>query len=788
MILPQSTGSKFSFGLLAVFLICGFPLNVFAEKVATDEWQISADKITRYENPQSIIAEGNIVLVKREKLPPITAKKSANVTDWSVLLEEKPQSTQITPKDLEKNKKPRYETKVTIKADWMAYDVTLGTIKARGHVDIVSGDDRLYAEQGVVNLTRDTGTFTNATITREKNALHLEGKTIEKTGFNTYRIIDGWAITCKVKDGETPPWSFSSSDTKLTQGGYALMKNAKFNIKGVPVFYSPYMVVPVKNTRETGFLFPEISSSSNNGFGINLPFFYNISDSSDLTFYSEYYAKRGFMPGLEFRYVLEPDDKGTFAASFLKDDLSNPSETQYYQDTGFTHTNDERYWIRGKIDKTFGDGWITRVDLDVVSDRDYLTEFYSSTYTGFSRSNQQFLEAFGRGFQDKTADQRQNSISVLKSWQGMSLVTDLLAINDVRAVKSSPTPLWQLPQVDFTGATPIKDSNFTFNWDANYVDYWRKDGVGAHRIDLAPKISSPIPLGPYLESRAEVGLRETAYDVQTYGDGTWDQGNTPTRTLYNIHTELGTTLARDFDIGMQGYKGINHKVRPYVQYDYLPDVNQNDLPSFDSIDRINPANTVTYGVDNFFTLFKNAKNLDEGSKDYSYLKIKQSYYLADIRKKISTDSNGNPLPTDETDDPLSPINFKVGWKPLQDVDIAYKTDLDIYGHGFIRHGVESSYQNSRGDLFDVDYQYDNLLNIEQINLHAKTWLWSNFRGEVLLSQSLSSSTTNEQDVSLIYQALCWSVEMRSTYTPTDSALYLIFNLANISTPLGMSVY
>lgn len=788
MNLPQSTGLKYSFGLLAVFLICGFPLNVFAEKVATEEWQISADKITRYENPQSIIAEGNIVLVKREKLPPQTVKKETNVTDWSTLLEEKTQPTQITPKDLEINKKPRYATKVTIKADWMAYDVTLGTIKARGHVDVISGDDRLYAEQGVVNLTRETGTFTNATITREKNSLHLEGKTIEKTGLNTYRVIDGWAITCKVKDGETPPWSFSSSDTKLTQGGYALMKNAKFNVKGVPVFYSPYMVVPVKNTRETGFLFPEISSSSNNGFGINLPFFYNISDSADMTFYSEYYAKRGFMPGLEFRYVLEPDDKGTFAASFLKDDLSNPSETQYYQDTGFTHTNDERYWLRGKLDKTFGDGWTTRVDLDVVSDRDYLTEFYSSTYTGFARSNQQFLEAFGRGFQDKTADQRQNSISVLKSWQGMSLVTDLLAINDVRADKSSPTPLWKLPEMDFTGATPLYDSNFTFNWDANYVDYWRKDGVGAQRIDLAPKISSPIPLGPYLESRAELGLRETVYDVQTYGDGTWDQGSNPTRTLYNIHTEIGTTLARDFDIGLQGYKGINHKVRPFVKYDYLPDVNQDDLPSFDGIDRINPANTVTYGVDNFFTLFKNAKNLDDGSKDYGYLKIKQSYYLGNVREKIYYDTNSNLLPTDETNDPLSPINFKFGWKPLQDIDIAYKTDLDVYGHGFIRHGVESSYQNSRGDLFDVDYQYSKLLNIEQINLHAKAWLWSNFRGEVLLSQSLSSSTTNEQDVSLIYQALCWSVEMRSTYTPSDSALYLIFNLANISTPLGMSLY
>jgi LPS-assembly protein len=787
MILPQSTGLKYSLAFIASLLLFGFPLHAFADKVVTEEWQISADKITRYDNPQSIIAEGNIVLVKREKLPPKPVKKDLNVTDWSVLLEEKPQVEQITPKDLETKTKARYVTKVTIKADWMAYDVTLGTIKARGHVDILSGDERLFAEQGVVNLTRDTGTFTNATIIRKKNELHLEGKTIEKTGVHTYRILDGWAITCKVDKGETSPWSFSSKDTKITQGGYAVMKNAKFNIKGVPVFYTPFMVIPIKNTRETGFLFPEISTSSNNGYGFNLPFFYNISDSADMTFYSEYYSKRGFMPGAEFRYVLEPDDKGTFAASYLKDQLSDPSETQYYRDTGFTHTNDQRYWVRGKIDKTFGDGWITRVDLDIVSDRDYLTEFNSSNYTGFRQSNQQFLDAFGRGFQDKTADQRQNAVSVLKSWKGMSLVTDLLAINDVRTNKTSPTPLWKLPEIDFTGATPINNSNFTFNWDANYVDYWRKDGVGANRIDLSPKISSPIPLGPYLESRAEVGLRETVYQVQAYGDGSWDQGNNPTRTLYNIHTELGTTLARNFDIGLDNFKGINHKVRPFVQYDYIPDVNQNDLPSFDGIDRINPANTITYGVDNFFTLFKDAKNLDaDSTKDYSYLKIKQSYYLDDVRKKISYDSNSNLLPSDETDKVLSPINMKFGWKPFENLDIIYKTDLDVYGHGFIRHSAEGAFQNSRGDIFDLDYQYSKLLNIEQINLHAKTWLWTSIRGEILLSQSLSESTTNEQDISIAYQAPCWSVEIRSTYTPTDSGVYLIFNLANISTPLGMS--
>lgn len=55
---------------LALFALCAVPAVHSAETVATEEWNITADKITRYEDPQSVVAEGNIILQKREKLPP----------------------------------------------------------------------------------------------------------------------------------------------------------------------------------------------------------------------------------------------------------------------------------------------------------------------------------------------------------------------------------------------------------------------------------------------------------------------------------------------------------------------------------------------------------------------------------------------------------------------------------------------------------------------------------------------------------------------------------------------
>jgi LPS-assembly protein len=121
------------------------------------------------------------------------------------------------------------------------------------------------------------------------------------------------------------------------------------------------------------------------------------------------------------------------------------------------------------------------------------------------------------------------------------------------------------------------------------------------------------------------------------------------------------------------------------------------------------------------------------------------------------------------------------------VNIVYKTDYDVYGLGFIRHSIEGSYINSRNDLYDIDYEYDKLSNIKQINLHAKTWLWTNVTGEVLLVRSISTSKNNEEDISITYLSPCWSVELRMAKTPTDKAVYLIFNLANISSHLGVSL-
>ena len=744
--------------LLAVLPL--LPTDSLAEVAKAQQWNITADKMTRYENPPSIIAEGNVVLEKTEES---VKEQSTDEGQWGSLLEEPAKKTDEGGKPVTEIK-----TLTTIKADWMVYDVNQGSIKARGNLLIDVGADTLTAETGEVDLNRETGTFTDASIIRQYKDMHFEGKVIKKTGEVTYRVEDGWIITCKLKEGQTPPWSFAAKEADITDGGYAVLKHASFRIKDVPVMYLPWMVLPVKRSRQTGFLFPTFSSSERDGFGINMPFYLSLSPSSDLTVYPEYLDNRGLMTGLEFRYVRDLNSKGAFIGNYLDDALSDPSEVDYYKEGFYTHDNSDRYWLRGKIDHDFA-GWITRLDVDLVSDRDYLTEF-TSGLTGFNSSNDRFLEVFGRGFQNKTEDERPNTLRVLKSWQDMSLEGELLAVRDLRLFQFDPTPLWKLPAFNYTGLLPVGDTRLNFDWDANYVNYWRENGPGANRVDLFPRVSMPVPLSKYLESNASVGLRDTMYFIQEYGDSDWRGDDTENRFLLDLETEVGTTLARNFNFAMGDVHSWNHTFRPSLNYRYIPDVSQTGLPQFDSVDNISDMNLVGYSLDNFFG-FAGSMGGSDFDRNFGYIKVRQGY---DLR-------------SEQSDEPWTPFNVKVGYLPLQQVRLLYKTDVDAYGDGFLSHSVEGGYLSSRGDLLAADYRYNAPENIDSISVNTRVSLFYNLLAAYSIERSISGDETVEENIALVYQPSCWSVELSSNYTPGDQKFMLTFRLANIGNPLGFDI-
>jgi LPS-assembly protein len=89
-------------------------------------------------------------------------------------------------------------------------------------------------------------------------------------------------------------------------------------------------------------------------------------------------------------------------------------------------------------------------------------------------------------------------------------------------------------------------------------------------------------------------------------------------------------------------------------------------------------------------------------------------------------------------------------------------------------------------LFNLEYfftDYPGSSRTEQINATLEASLLASLKAKLRVEHSLSNDETNEADISLLYQALCWSVELGSQYTPEETSFMLIFSLANLGSPM-----
>jgi adenine phosphoribosyltransferase len=88
------------------------------------------------------------------------------------------------------------------------------------------------------------------------------------------------------------------------KSGKASAKHAWLEFKGVPFLYTPYISFPLDNRRLSGFLPPTWGSTGRSGFGIHIPYYWNIAPNHDALFWGRYLSKRGFVFGSVIAYEL----------------------------------------------------------------------------------------------------------------------------------------------------------------------------------------------------------------------------------------------------------------------------------------------------------------------------------------------------------------------------------------------------------------------------------------------------------------------------------------------------
>jgi LPS-assembly protein len=279
-----------------------------------------------------------------------------------------------------------------LSADRVHFQQKTMEVFADGHVMLISGKDILTGERMEMDLNKEIGVVFDGTIFIEQNHFYIKGNRLEKTGQDTYRAERASLTSC---DGEKPAWKINARDVKVTVEGYGSAKHASLWARDIPVFYSPYLFFPVKLNRQTGFLTPQLGYSDRKGAEYVQPFFWAIDKSSDATFYEHFMGLRGNKIGAEYRYMMSTETKGAVMADVLNDrkvddGIGNNSNDWGYTDDQFLRPNEDRYWFRMKHDQELPAGFSGRLDLDIVSDQDYLNEFKKG-YSGFDETERYFL-------------------------------------------------------------------------------------------------------------------------------------------------------------------------------------------------------------------------------------------------------------------------------------------------------------------------------------------------------------------------------------------------------------
>jgi LPS-assembly protein len=657
-----------------------------------------------------------------------------------------------------------------IQADQARFTEENRTVEIQGSVIFTSSEFKIESEKLFLNLDTKNGKIISGTIFFYSKNYYVSGEEIEKTGPETFTLRKGHITTC---DGESPAWSLTARNIKVRREGYATATHATITVRNLPIFYSPYIIVPIKTTRQSGFLAPTVKASDRDGFSMTLPYFWAVSDIMDMTLSPTYMAERGINLGFEFRHGYW-GGKGTYKLDILRD--NRPPEFPFSgEGSGSTMS---RYWLRAKADYTSAGGTIFRFDLDKVSDPRLLAEFELTAF-GFNGTNEQFFTEFNRGLAEARDPRRKSTLEASKFVNPFYLGLAFEATDDLDS-PDNRTTLQRLPHLIMNiPRTPFGETPLYFKLDASYTHFTRESGNWGHRVDLHPRMHLPFNLFGRLDLDPSFGFRETIY-YPSGPDTEPRAAGGKTREVYDLEFEVSTRFSRIFNVGIGGIEKIRHRMKPRLTYNYVSEAPQDRLPIFDFNDRIEHIEVIEYGLDNYFVskYGQGAKNQESGQNGYDYksyrellrFSLSRTFNLLEARREL----------IDPTDRPLvhGPWKVDYSFKYSPYFSIAGKSEFDTYTDNFSTHSLTFSTRDRRGDSLFVGYDFKRD-TYEEIRFHLSLALNKKATLEFGNRYSVKEDLYLESMVAFDYKAQCWAIRLEYIDRPQERAIVLGITLTGL---------
>lgn len=488
------------------------------------------------------------------------------------------------------------------------------TVDALGNVHYDDNQVILKGPKGWANLnTKDTNVWEG-----DYQMVGRQGRgkadLMKQRSENRYTILDNGSFTSCLPGSDT--WSVVGSEIiHDREEQVAEIWNARFKVGPVPIFYSPYLQLPVGDKRRSGFLIPNAKYTTTNYFEFYLPYYWNIAPNMDATITPHYMHRRGnIMWENEFRYLSQAG-AGLMELDYLPSD-------KVYEDE---HPNDDssRRWLfywnhSGVMDQV----WRFNVDYTKVSDPSYFNDFdnkYGSSTDGYA--TQKFSVGYAVQNFDATLSHKQ--FQVFDDTSGNSYAAE--------------------PQLDVNYYhNDLGPFDTRFYGQAVHFVNTNSNMPEATRVHLEPTINLPLS-NTWSSINTEAKLMATHYQ-QTNLD--WYNSNpqnnkladSVNRVMPQFKVDGKMVFERDMEMLAPGY---TQTLEPRAQYLYVPYRDQSDIYNYDSsllqsdysglfrdrtyggLDRIASANQVTTGI--------TTRVYDDAAVERFNISVGQIYYFTESR-------------------------------------------------------------------------------------------------------------------------------------------------------------
>ena len=532
------------------------------------------------------------------------------------------------------------------------------------------------------------------------------------------RVTSAEFTTCP---GDDPAWELSASRIKLDQEkGVGVARNAVLRFQNVPIFYTPYISFPLDDRRKSGFLYPSLSTTSDNGFGISIPYYWNIQPNMDATITPRLLSDRGAALGLEYRYLTRRS-AGTLDADYLPDDDKR--------------NNSDRYRLRARASYRLASRWNARMDLRHISDDDY------------------FLD-FGGNINETTIPFLRSSLIVAGSGQFWNLRLTADAFNSLDSNRNPASePFDRLPRVELDARWPLlRDVDVTL--DAEAVYFSRGIGPTGARLDILPALEWRFEQpGWYVAPK--LAYRLTSYVLEETEGTDFDTDDNPSRALPIITFDTGMVFEKRLR------SGNRWTLEPRLFYAYVPFEDQSDIPDFDTslltfglsqiftpnrfagADRQAEANQLSWGLTSRFI------DLDSG-RQYLDFTVAQTFFFRDQRVTLP---NQQPTEFDS-----SPVLAEVNWRPFSNwaatAGLQYDPEDEEVDVGLL--GI--NYQNAQNLRVQASYRFRRG-QVDQFDIRVRYPVSRNWRLLGRLNYSIRDDTTLETVLGFEYESCCWALQL-----------------------------